>query len=267
MKPLVIITLTLILIFSLAGQGMCFWQGLPVPSGAEELKKEKIELAGREGEVIVYSSRLSFKEITNFYRINLVNSSWKEVPMGNSMVVFQKDDDLVTIKLKSETNKTQYLVIKNKTLPSGEEFENLKRKKAAEKFADIPDYPGAEINPFASVGHRKGYTTKDSAEKVLSFYDDKMTARGWEVVDVVPLSSQEYISPGLEDTPEYKKILEKLPKDTEDKFKDAYMNIGQIKFIKDNKICFVRVNQKVLPSNQTGNRTLITVVYSEDGRK
>lgn len=269
----------LILIFCLCFQpaAFCFWGDLPLPSATRELKKEKMELVGREGMVITYSSWLSFRDIVDFYRINLVNAGWKEVLAADEikkhlgpavldkMLIFQKEDDLITIKFNSENGqKTEYVLLKNKTLPSEEEFKRMQAEKAKDTWG-IPVYPGAEINPLACTGQHKGYSTKDSAEAVLKFYADKMSALGWETENITPIDRQELDAQSLDNCPECRELLKGPLASLQEKIKGGYMDMGQIEFSKKGESCIVGVTQTVFPDNDnTEDNTLISIIHNKD---
>jgi len=230
---------------------------VPVPPLANEIKSEKVQMAGTEMIIILYSSESPFREIAKFYRERMPREGWEEVSPGlvGDSLIFKKTEEMVNIKnLPSFNPKETVFSLSKGRIPSAEEVAESGGSNI--EFKDIPLYPNATDIPFSSMRtpgkEQTGYSTTDSVEKVLRFYSEKLPAYGWTIESQMPLN--DYKGGDLRNCPD----CQKLPKEALDRYKSSSVKMAALNISKDGKLCFISCTQ-VQQSNQVEQNTLISI--------
>lgn len=209
------ITQLLIAVFILAinfnSLNAAWWDknNLPVPIGAEEVKKEARRISGSEFELVYYESNQPASQIKDFYRQRLPNLGWQEkelvkeltqkqgIHLDPSLVgaleqnlTFEKGDETLIISVMPgeyfQNRKTKLTLSRGK-LKTQEEIEANTEPEfgllAKPKKDVAPVYPGATLLSLAEPGNSQQatYSAKDDIDKVALFYKANMPSYGWSL--------------------------------------------------------------------------------------
>ena len=275
---LIIVTLSFIILPGHYSWGQEAFKGLKVisvPSSTKEVRKQKMQLMGSDFTTTIYASKLSFKQIADFYSKRLTKDGWqdlfsdknikKHIGSGalSNQLIFKKGDEMITITyLPTSTiaKETRFSLSRGK-ISFPEEAEEQKPAVEAMEAIDIPVYPNAEPVSFSfgSSGNKPlGYTTSDSAEEVLQFYRNKMPLHWW-ILEEEMLPTQQEINPqDLEKIPQYGQ----LPPAAIERIKSLSTKMGHLAFKKGKRTCMVGVTELSGPDSSE-NMTVISIVYND----
>jgi len=267
--------LLIIAVLSFVFSPSAYCQGVGVPSFTKEVRKQKMQLIGSDFTTTIYTSKLSFKQIADFYSKRLTKDGWqdlfsdknikKHIDSGvfSNQLIFKKGDEMITITyLPTSTiaKETRFSLSQGK-ISFPEEAEEQKPAVEAMETIDIPVYPNAEPVPFSfgSSGNKPlGYTTSDSAKEVLQFYRNKMPLHWWILEEEMLPTQQEINLQDLE------KILQygQLPPAAIERIRSLSIKMGHLAFKKGKKTCMIGVAEMSAPESSE-IKSVISIVYSD----
>lgn len=250
------------------------WQEpFPLPSSVEELSSEEMQLMGGDFTVTVYTSDLSFKEIAKFYKEKLPQSGWEDVSKNekvkqlasgglfSSLLLFEKGEEFITIQNLPNLQaprQTRFSLARGNPRFLKSDLEEAEPEPEPIELKDLPVYPAAVMEPFSSMRTQDriqvGYTTPDSIEPVIQFYQEKLPVYGWEIDDELPVT--EYGSPDLAQCAECKKI----PASLQNELKDSAMRMQAFKVNKASQACIIGLSE--FSSSGEAPETLISISCS-----
>jgi len=258
-----------------AFKGVKFTKATPLPSFTKEVRKQKMQMVDSDFTTTIYASKLSFKQIADFYSKRLTKDGWQDLfsdknikkHIGSSVfpsqLIFKKDDEMITITyLPTSTlaGETRFSYARGKISFSQEPKEQEPAVEAMEAI-DIPVYPNAEpvSLSFGSSGSEPlAYTTSDSAEEVLQFYRNKMLTYRWILEEEMPPTQQEINPQDLEKIPQYGQ----LPPEATERIRNFSIKMGYLAFKKGKRACMVGVTEMSAPDSSE-NESVISIVYSD----
>lgn len=272
---LIIVVLSFIILPGHYSWGQEAFKGLkviPVPSSTKEVRKQKMQLMGSDFTTTIYASKLSFKQIADFYSKHLTKDGWqdlfsdknikKHIGSGalSKQLIFKKDEEMITITyLPTSTlaGETRFSLSQGK-MSFPEEAKEQEPTVEAMEAIDIPVYPNAVPFSFGSPGDKPlGYTTSDSAEEVLQFYRNKMSLYRWTLEEEVFPTQQESNPQDLEKIPQYGQLS---PAAIE-RIRSLSIKMGHLVFKKGKRACMIGVTEMSGPDSSE-NKTVISIVYS-----
>jgi len=246
---------------------------IPVPSSTKEVRKQKMQLMGSDFTTTIYASKLSFKQVADFYSKRLAKDSWQDLFSDKNIkkhvdssvfpnqLIFKKGDEMITITyLPTSTlaGETRFSLSQGK-ISFPQEPEEQEPTVEAMEAIDIPVYPNAKPISFSSSGNKPlGYTTSDSAEEVLQFYRNKMSLYRWTLEEEMLPVQQEINPQDLEKIPQYGQ----LPPAAIERIKSLSIKMGHLVFKKGKKTCMVGVTEMSGP-DFSENKSVISIVYSD----
>ena len=267
-RKIVLIMVILSFVFSLSA----YCQGVGMPSFTKEVRKRKMQLMGSDFTTTIYASKLSFKQIADFYSKRLTHDGWQDLlssynakkqvsaDISPRQLIFKKGDEIITISyLPTSTlaGETRF------SLGRGKMPVNVEEQKPAAKIAevsDIPAYPNAAPVSFSfdlSGNNPLGYTTSDSAEEVLRFYRKKMLIYRWTLEEEASPTQQKIDPQNLEKIPQYGQLS---PLEIE-QMGNFSIKMGYLAFKKGKRTCMIGVTE-VLGPDSSEAKTIISIVYS-----
>ena len=273
-RAVVLIIVVLSFVFTINA----YCQGVKVPSSAKEVRKQKMQLMGNEFTTTIYSSKLSFKQIADFYSKSLPEDGWQDLFSGKenkehigsntppSQLVFKKGDEMITISyLPTSTlvGETRFSLSQGKMSFSESAGEQKPATKTTEA-SDIPVYPNATSAPFSFdyPGNKPlSYTTSDNVEEVLQFYRNKMLLHRWILEEEVFPIQQETSPQDLEKIPQYEQLSPSAIEQME-QMGSFSMKRGHLLFKKNKRSCMVGVAEMSTPDSSE-IKTIISIVYSD----
>lgn len=220
------LTAGLLMVLLILNVGVAFsawWEGkdLPVPPGAEEIKKENRKMVGLEFEFTYYASGQGMDQVKDFYRKKLVQSGWKERQMGLELknldlpegapkidanffskaaetnLVFETDDETLSITFLpvelTRGEKTKFTLCRGKKPDPAAQIDvnaiavpELVEKPKKEVYSVYPQSSLVSL----SEGQRSlsaTYFTKARIEDVVNFYKSEMSKYEWYLANEKPL--------------------------------------------------------------------------------
>lgn len=214
LKHKIMVTLTAV-VFMLTGAALA-QEYLPVPSGAQESKKQVRKLAGSEYTLTYYKSSSSSEEIKSFYRANLPALGWKEKGFLDDLsqieqlkdnpflgqvlektLVFEKDKEIIIINFLPALRQSKEIqfTLSRGTMPEMPEGAQAEQQPfivpelvAQPKKNVAPAYPGSSLMFLQEpqAGQRAVYATADEAQKVAGFFKEQMPGYGWALQEETP---------------------------------------------------------------------------------
>lgn len=267
-----IVLIAVVLSFVFSPDAYCQGIGIGVPSSTKEVRKQKMQIMGSDFTTTIYTSKLSFKQIADFYSRRLTKDGWQDLFSDKNIkkhigsgalpnqLIFKKGDEMITISyLPTSTlaGETRFSLGQGK-MSFSESAEEEKPAVKATEAIDIPVYPNATPFSFGSSDSKPlGYTTSDSAEKVLQFYRNKMLLHRWVLEEEVPPTQQEIDPQDLEKIPQYGQ----LPPSAIERVGSLSIKMGYLSFKKGKRVCMIGVTEMSGP-NSSENKTVISIVYN-----
>jgi len=261
-----------------AFKGVKFTKAIPAPSLTKKVRTQKMQLMNNDFTTTIYSSKLSFKQVADFYSKRLTKNGWQNLFLDKNIkkhigpavfsnqMVFKKDDEVVTITYlptSAVAGETRFSLGRGK-ISFSESAEEQKSTAKATKASDVLVYPNAELVSFSfdSSGNKPlGYTTSDSVEEVFQFYRDKMLFHGWVLEGEVFPTQQEINPQDLEKIPQYGQ----LPSAVIEQIGNVSIKMGYSEFKKGKRACMIGVVEMSSPDSSE-NKTLISIVYSDQSQ-
>lgn len=265
-------------------EGLQGMQIIPVPAGAEEIRKETSQIMGNDCLITIYETPLSFKEVAKFYRQRLGADDWQDITQDKKFLqnfrmnpfsdtlIFIKGDNLVNVQNLTMAGgaKRVFSVGQTKADYSAEAQEQQKLEVQHDaQTKDIPIYPNATLDNLSTyanaLGQQWGYVTSDSAESVLNFYRQNMPAKGWKIEQEMPATAEqtgEHINQEFRDCPKCKQILSQFKPDTKTKLLNSTVKMGSIQFRKDGQFCIIAATETEALGSKN---TIIAVLYNPQG--
>jgi len=258
-----------------AFKGVKLAKAIPLPSSTKEVRKQKMQLIGSDFTTTIYASKLSFKQIADFYSKRLTKDGWQDLFLDKNIkkyidsvvlpnqLIFKKDSEMITITyLPTSTlaGETRYSLGRGKVSFS-ESAEEQKLTAETIEASDIPVYPNAEpvSISFGSFGNKPlGYTTSDNAEEVLQFYRNKMPLHWWTLEEEASPTQQEINPQDLEKIPQYGQLSPAII----EQIRSFSIKMGHLEFKKGKRACMIGVTE-MSGSDSSENKTIISIVYSD----
>jgi len=272
-KALLAVILALLCLSSFLACAFADWQEpFPLPSAAEELSREQMQLMGGDFTITIYATELSFKEITKFYQEKLLQNGWEDISKDEKLkqlanaglfsksLFFKNNDEVITIQNlpnPQAPRETRFSLARGRPRFLRSDLGEEEPEPEHRELKDIPVYPGATMEPFSSIRTQGriqvGYTTSDNIEQVIQFYREELPVYGWEIEEELPV--MEYDSQDLTQCAECKK----MPASLQSELKDSAMRMQGLRISKDSRACIIGISE--FSSSGAAPETLISINY------
>lgn len=171
------------------------WENVPLPGQTVKLKEEEALVNGKKINFIYCRSSLSAQDIANFYLRFLPGMGWQEdcpecrEKGMNAPLVLTRSGTKITINIipnPIETGKNEVIITLHESDKEPRQLPEEGEDAPGTDLPFLPRYPASQrLSSFSREAGKKAilaYTTTDSLEEVLSFYQQKMMDYDWELV-------------------------------------------------------------------------------------
>lgn len=166
-----------------------FALSLPLPPKTKLTRQEKVEVDGKERDILAYETDLSREDVIAFYNKALERQGYAVFMQQQGMLSYRKGDQVLLIFIVAVPGE------KTKIMASSGILEDKPRQSVCENIPGVPVYPGATcLGSIKAKGQNMlsvKYSIPAAPQEALDFYRLQLPGNNWKLETDRGLESQQ----------------------------------------------------------------------------